>query len=330
MLSEGKEIVQKSPPFTAKSIFEKAPFRECHASTIVEARKGVFLVAFFAGTREGKRDVAIWLSRGNGTSWDAPERIAWDEEAPCWNPVLFRDERRRVHLFYKVGFSPEMWSGAHMVSENGGINWSESHLLPAGLIGPTKNKPIIMSNGEVICGSSVESYKAWACWVEIVSGRDWRNWKKFGPICYKGAEEGVIQPSIIELSKGRLRMFMRSTQRIGRICMADSNDYGRTWSRPSVTCLPNPNSGIDVVKLRSGRIVIVYNDSKSVRTPLSVSVSNDGGKTWRKMLDLETEFAEFSYPSVIESSDGDIHIVYTWKRRRIKHALLRSENLDFK
>jgi len=87
---------------------------------------------------------------------------------------------------------------------------------------------------------------------------------------------------------------------------------------------------MDAVELRSGRIVIVYNDSKSARTPLSVSVSNDGGKTWRKMLDLETEFAEFSYPSVIESSDGDIHIVYTWKRRRIKHALLRRENLDFK
>ncbi|MGQ9515121.1 MAG: sialidase family protein [Thermoproteota archaeon] len=317
--------MKEKPEAIINSIFEKGPFNECHASTIVEVQRGVFLVAFFAGTEEGSKDAAIWLSRGNGTSWSPPKRIAHDEEAPCWNPVLFKDMEGKIHLFYKVGFSPESWSGVYMISNNNGIDWSKPHYLPAGLIGPIKNKPITMSNGEVICGSSVESYKAWACWVEITRCQKWR---KFGPIYYEGINEGVIQPSVIELLNGHLRMFMRSTQKIGRVCTADSFDYGRTWSRAIATSLPNPNSGIDAVKLRSGKILIVYNDSESKRTPLSVSASSDGGKTWKKILDLEDEDAESSYPSVIESSDKNIHIVYTWKRRRIKHAVLSYKNLE--
>ncbi|MEM2886083.1 MAG: sialidase family protein [Thermoproteota archaeon] len=323
--------MQRPPNFYAGNVFEKAPFDECHASTIAEARKGEFLVAFFAGTKEGNKDVAIWLSRGDGASWEPPEKIAWDEEAPCWNPVLFKDSEGKVHLFYKVGFSPESWSGTHMFSRNDGIDWSEPLRMPAGLVGPAKNKPITMSNGEVICGSSVESYKAWACWVEIFRWQkweDWRSWKKFGPIYYEGVMEGVIQPSIIELEKGRLRAFMRSTKTIGRICVADSSDYGRTWSGATATSLPNPDSGIDAVKLRSGSVAIAYNDSTDARTPLSLSASKDGGETWRKVLDLEAELAEFSYPSIIESSDGSVHVVYTWKRKRIKHAGLDSNLVD--
>jgi predicted neuraminidase len=317
--------MKEKPKAIMNNIFDEAPFKECHASTIVEAKKNVFLIAFFAGTKEGSKDVAIWLSRGDGKSWSTPEIVARDEEAPCWNPVLFKDIEGKIHLFYKVGFSPETWSGVHMISNDNGINWSEPHYLPAGLIGPAKNKPITMSNGEVICGSSVESYKAWACWVEIISGN---KWKKFGPIYYEGINKGIIQPSVIELSNGHLRMFMRSTQKIGKVCMADSFDYGRTWSRVIDTSLPNPNSGIDAVKLRSGKILIVYNDSTNSRTPLSVSASSDGGITWKKILDLEDENAEFSYPSVIESSENNIHIVYTWKRMKIKHAMLSSKNLE--
>lgn len=306
-------------------VFSRAPFSESHASTIVEAEEGRFLVAFFAGTEEGNRDVAIWLSKGEGGSWDPPLRIAWDEEAPCWNPVLFKDVGGRIYLFYKIGPSPETWSGVYTISENNGISWSNPHYLAAGLLGPVKNKPIIISNGEIVCGTSVESYKAWTCWVEVVNRQ---RWERFGPIYYEGINKGVIQPSIVELSSGKLRMFMRSTEMIGRICSADSSDYGRTWSRAITTGLPNPNSGIDCVKLRSGIIAMAYNDSAISRSPLSVSASSDGGETWKKILDLETAEGEFSYPSVIQGLDGNVHITYTWMRKRIKHVVLESEEIE--
>jgi predicted neuraminidase len=306
-------------------VFERAPFGQCHASTIVQTREGDLLTAFFAGTEEGHGDVAIWLSRGDGSGWSPPSKVAWDEGAPCWNPVLFRDAGEKIYLFYKAGPSPETWSGVYLTSDDDGVNWSQPHHLPAGLLGPIKNKPITMSNGDVICGTSTESYRAWACWVEIMGEG---GWGKFGPIYYEGVNEGIIQPSIVEFSGGVLRMFVRSTQRIGRICSADSSDYGRTWSRATATALPNPDSGIDCVKMRSGAIAMIYNDSTTSRTPLSAAVSADGGRTWTKALDLETGDGEFSYPSVIQATDGRLHAVYTWKRKRIKHIALDNVQLE--
>lgn len=306
-------------------VFSSAPFRECHASTVVEAGEGRILVAFFAGTEEGSSDVAIWLSEGGSGPWSPPRMIARDEGAPCWNPVLFKGAGGKIYLFYKIGPSPETWSGVYVTSDDGGARWSDPHYLPAGLLGPAKNKPIIASNGDVVCGTSVESYRAWTCWVEILSRQ---RWERFGPICYEGVNKGVIQPSIVETSDGRLRAFMRSTERIGRICVADSSDYGRTWGRAIATGLPNPNSGIDCVRLRSGTIVMAYNDSSTSRSPLSVAASDDFGVAWKKVLDIEAAEGELSYPSIIEGLDGRIHITYTWMRKRIKHVALECGEIE--
>jgi predicted neuraminidase len=90
------------------------------------------------------------------------------------------------------------------------------------------------------------------------------------------------------------------------------------------TALPNPNSGIDAITLADGRHLLVYNHSSQnkVRTPLNVAISTDG-KNWIQILTLEDEpGAQFSYPAVIQSSDGMVHITYTWKRFRIKHVVL--------
>jgi predicted neuraminidase len=84
----------------------------------------------------------------------------------------------------------------------------------------------------------------------------------------------------------------------------------------------NPNSGIDAVTLKDGRHVIVYNPTKRGRSPINVAISSDG-KTWKDIVTLENEPGEeFSYPAVIQTSDGKVHISYTWKRKKMKHVIL--------
>ena len=99
-----------------------------------------------------------------------------------------------------------------------------------------------------------------------------------------------------------------------------SADGGRTWSALALMYLPNPNSGIDAVSLRDGRHLLVFNSTTSGRTPLNVAISDDG-ETWEDALILESGSGEFSYPAVIQSRDGLVHVTYTWNRKNIKHVV---------
>lgn len=302
-------------------IFETAPFPSCHASTIVEAEDGRFLAAWFGGTREKAKDVAIWLSRHDGRRWFPPERVAQEPDTPCWNPVLYRREDGEILLFYKAGPSPDNWSGFIKRSNDGGRKWSEAEILPAGLLGPIKNKPIAGRQNEIIAGTSVESYNAWSCWTEV-SRDGGKTWSKHGPIVFPGVPQGIIQPTVWWTKNNKLRILARSTQRIGFICMAESPDGGHTWGPATTTALPNPNSGIDAVKLSDGRVLAVYNHTSRGRTPLNIAVSQNDGETWEMRLTLEDQPGEYSYPAVIQSRSGDIHVTYTWKRERIKHVVI--------
>ena len=166
----------------------------------------------------------------------------------------------------------------------------------------------------------MESYRAWTGWVERLNP-DGSDWKSFGPIVYPGSNYGIIQPTLVETSPGKVRAFFRSTRLIGSVCVADSEDSGVTWSAARKTVLPNPNSGIDAVRLGSGAVVMVYNHTSSARFPLNVAISHDNGETWAEPEVLESEPGEYSYPAVIQTSDGMIHTVYTFRREKIRHCV---------
>ncbi len=306
-------------------IFEQAPFASCHASTIVETAPGELLAAWFGGSAEGRPDVAIWGARRNNGRWSEPVELAREPNIAAYNPVLFHTREGLLWLYYKFGPSPSQWTGARRFSRDAGRTWSEIEHLPAGLYGPIKNKPLVLEDGVIVSGTSVESYRAWSCWVE--RSRDGgRTWTKHGPVVVPGQPHGIIQPAVVRLPGNRLRMFVRATPRIGRICYADSADGGLTWTDAKPTSLPNPNSGIDAVTLRDGRILLVYNHTERGRSPLNVAVSADG-EAWNSFLALETEPGEYSYPAVIQASDGAVHVTYTWQRKRIKHAAIRLEDI---
>ena len=299
-------------------IFETAPFQSCHASTIVETKPGQFLAAWFGGTAEGKPDVAIWGSRLENGQWSAPFEMVREPNIATYNPVLFYSKDRTLWMYYKFGEHPSNWSAGRISSKDDGRTWSPVDHLPAGILGPIKNKPLLLPDGAIVSGTSVESYKAWSSWVER-SDDNAKTWSKHGPVVYQPSVYNSIQPAIVPLPDGRLRMFVRTTTSVGKIGIADSKDRGLTWSELKLTDLPNPNSGIDAVALKDGRIVMVYNHSPKGRTPLNLAVSSDGDH-WQMFQTLESEPGQYSYPAIIQAQDGAVHVTYTWLRKRIKHA----------
>ena len=325
LFAAGAGILRGAAEPVKEFIFDTAPFPSCHASTVVELTNGDLMAAWFGGTREGAPDVAIWGARFTGGKWSALTEMVREPNTPCWNPVLFYTKDRRLWFYYKFGTSPSQWTGARQFSTDDGKTWSKTEHLPAGLYGPIRAKPLVMDDGIVVSGTSVESYHSWAAWIER-STDNGKTFSRIGPIVVPGLPEnpddssGLIQPSVISVGGKHLRLYARSTKNIGRICVADSKDAGLTWSEASKLDVPNPNSGIDAVALKDGRVVLVYNNTMDGRSPLNLAVSRDGDKfTMFKTLEDEPR-GEFSYPNVIQGRDGDLHVVYTWQRKKIRHV----------
>ena len=157
-----------------------------------------------------------------------------------------------------------------------------------------------------------------------------KTWEKIGPL-NDGTKINAIQPSILKYPDGKMQILCR-TERAGRICQAWSNDMGQTWSEMSLTELPNPDAGTDAVMLNDGRALLVYNHSAPNgrgRELLNVAASRDGIK-WYAAMELENQPGEYSYPAVIQTSDGRVHVTYTWRRRRIKHVVLDPGKFNIK
>jgi predicted neuraminidase len=335
------DLLQQPGVVAAEFIFEKAPFRQCHASTIVETPTG-FVAAWFGGTSEKHPDVGIWLSRHIAGSWTPPVEVANGiqdtraGESPkrfaCWNPALFQPKAGPLLLFYKVGPSPSTWWGMMKTSTDGGATWSNSRRLPDGFLGPIKNKPVQLANGAIVCPSSTEG-DGWKLYLETTSDLG-TTWNKTGPL-NDGRRIGAIQPSILFHSDGRWQILARDRRKAGSIWSAWSRDAGKTWTELESTELPNPSSGIDAVTLSDGRQLVVYNHTQrsqtslgfaESRSKLNVAVSDDG-MHWNAALLLERALGEYSYPAVIQSRDGRVHVTYTWKRERIRHVTIEPAEL---
>jgi predicted neuraminidase len=296
------------------------PFPSCHASTIIQTKDGL-LAAWFGGTAEKNPDVGIWISHNLNGKWTKPVEVAngiqhKSKRYPCWNPVLY-NTGKEILLFYKVGPSPSSWWGEMTTSSDNGNMWSRPCRLPEDIYGPVKNKPVLMSNGELLCPSSTE-YDGWRVHMEITADYG-ITWERTPFLNNKDIR--AIQPTILLHKDGLIQMLCRSTG--NSILSSWSKDSGRTWDELIPTILPNPNSGIDAVTLNDGRHLVVYNHLTKGRNMLNVAVSEDG-KEWKaaSLLENDQKDTEFSYPAVIQTADGLVHITYTWNRKLIKHVVL--------
>ncbi len=322
---------------------ENRPTPECHASTIIETRSGL-LCAFFAGTHERSPDVGIRLSRFVDGKWSFPKEITNGVENdsvryPTWNPVLFQPVDGPLMLFYKVGPDPRSWWGMVMTSNDDGRSWSKPTKLGEDprighLIGPVKNKPIQLDDGTILCPSSTEKLDGdGVIWkVHFEASRDGgKTWEVIGPI-NDGIEFDAIQPSILRYADGRLQVLCRTEQNV--IGASWSEDQGRTWSPMKATSLPNPNAGTDAVTLRDGRQLLAYNHTTDAgpepkdRNMLNLAISDDGVH-WKPFLVLENVPVQsgYAYPAIIQTSDGMVHVSYTYNRQSIKHVVLDPERI---
>ena len=327
LYAQAKEKISEQPGYMiSEFIFPLGdkPTPQCHASTIASTPDGL-IAAWFGGTEEKNPDVGIWIYRNVNGKWNSPiETVNGIQENgnryACWNPVLFYEDGNLL-LFYKVGPDPINWWGMVITSGDNGATWSRPERLSENILGPIKNKPLKLPNGEIISPSSTEN-NGWKVHVEL-SNDHGKTWNKIEVDCKKFS---VIQPSILLCGKDTLQMLCRSKD--GFIIQSRSYDNGKTWSEMKPINLPNPNSGIDAVTLKDGRHLLVYNHTGMIdgkwggkRTPLNVAISKDG-INWQQILTLEDEPGEYSYTVVIQTEDGLVHITYTFKRETIKHVVV--------
>lgn len=348
-------------------LYETDPFPECHGATIAETPEGDLVASFFGGTKERNPDCVIWVCRKekNSNTWTAPVEVANGVLSPtlrkaCWNPVLYQILGGELLLFYKVGINVADWTGYLIRSKDGGRTWSKPEQLPDGILGPVKNKPELI-DGRIISPSSTEGKGGWRVHLEISEDMG-KTWRKVGPLEAFEAlptteqktgsavsniddpEAGealmaqdkytilAIQPSILRHKDGRLQLLCRS--RNGLLATAWSSDKGETWTPLTLSTLPSNNSGTDAVTLKDGRHLLVYNNFRTVpgerkgpRTPLNIALSKNGVKWYTSQTLEDSPISQYSYPSVIQGKDGKIHIVYTWRRQRIKYTMLDPKEL---
>ena len=298
----------------------------CHAATIEQTPSGLVL-AFFGGPDRRSGGQALWFARRTAAGWAAPRCLVpgAGAEKACWNPVLYQVPRGPLLLFFKEGETCSGWTGKMMRSRDAGATFGAVEAIPPGYWGPIRNRPVMLRDGSLLCGSSTE-FGRWEVHFERTTTLG-RTWTRTASVADAWAFQ-AIQPTLLAWPSGLLQALCRT--RASGIVQTFSADDGQTWMPLEPTGLPNPNSSIDAVLLSDGRALLVYNAAKvekagygGPRTPLSVAVSRDGC-TWETVGNLESEPGEFSYPCVIQTADDLVHVAYTtgigW--RGLRHAVI--------
>jgi len=332
-------------PFIRREFVSPNPGNKMvHVGSICELPQGRLAVAWYGGTREGARDVAIFLSvkDPSNTSWSRPQTVVDRASASrelsryvkkVGNPILFSNAGGRLWLVY-VTIAVGGWSGSSLNikwSDDGGSTWTQSQRLT---LSPflnvselVRNRPLPLARG----GFAVPIYHECLgdfpeiLWLRLDLNEADIHFKK----SRMTGGSSFIQPSIVALEPSLATAFYRCRSDEKAIGRAVTTDAGVTWSKTQLLSLPNPDSALDTLLLSDQRILMVFNDSPDNRENLRLAVSFDRGRRWTRIATLESApEGEFSYPYMIRTQDGRIHLVYTWDRKRIRHVVFNEAWID--
>jgi len=308
-----------------------------HPACITELTGGDLYLVYYGGGGEYETDTAVYGSRlaKGSTRWTAPQVIAKDPFRSAGNAVVWQAPDGVVWLFYVVRFG-ETWSDSRIqvkISRDGARSWSDPSLLAleAGMM--VRGRPIVLSDGDYLLpvyhetGHDTESVGADSTSLFLRYDVRRKQWRATGRI---RSRNGNIQPAVVELTPKHLLAFCRrgggyGPGSRGYIIRAESHDGGWSWSEGADTEFPNPNAAVELIRLRSGRLLLVYNDSMTERTPLRAALSQDGGKTFPSRRNIAEGPGSFAYPVAIQTQDGHIHVVYTSHGRTVINRAIFEE-----
>ena len=322
-----RELKKSNPSieFSSELIFGPIPgFPAHHGSSITEAPNGDLLVIWWGGSYESSDDQMFFLSRRKkGTRfWTPPEVLIQSPGRPPGNGVLLVDGLKRIWIVWARNERSRPtprgtgWDECRLMyrlSLDNGVTWSEDKLFYHDTLGwAPRNLPITLSDGALLLPLSDERNGHGTDLSFFLATKDnGATWIR------SGIMPGGEQPTLIQRADASLLTFMRQYP---RILQSESNDGGKTWTLPKPTSLKNPDAAIGMCRLHNGHILLAFDNSETERTPLDIIRSLDEGRTWSSPLHLESNPGEYSYPSVYQTSDGKIHVIYTFRRYSIKHV----------
>jgi predicted neuraminidase len=304
-----------------------------HPACMSELRNGDLYLVYYGGKGEYATDTAVFGSRlKKGESrWSPPEVIARDPFRSVGNAVIWQAPDGIVWMFYVVRYG-DTWSSSRIqckISNDDARSWSDASALAieAGMM--VRNRPLVLHDGNYLLpiyhetGEDTERVGPSSTSLFLRFNPKSKSWIESGRI---RSPNGNIQPSVVEIEPDHLIAYCRrgggyDPKEIGYIVRSESRDGGRTWSEGKDSQFPNPNAAVDFLKLSSGRLLLIFNNSMNQRTPLTAAISADSDRTWPHRRDIVSGIGDFAYPSAFQAADGVIHVVFTSERRTvINHA----------
>lgn len=323
----------KAAPLPARFSGEMLPKAgdSAHAATLTQLPDGRLAAAWFAGSREGADDVAVWFSTMDRNGWSPPRSIATRESTAggtfshvrkVGNPVLHA-EGGWLHLWY-VSVAVGGWAGSsinHSQSTDGGKTWSKPEKLQtsplANISTLVRTPPVALADD----GLGLPVYHEF-----IAKHGEWLRLSPTGKILDKVRmpnDTRTLQPSVVTIDAQRALAVLRDAgPGPGRVRTASTEDGGQHWQAGEALPVPNPNASVVMLRLPSGNLLLAGNPQDS-REAMLLWLSSDNGKTWKPSRTVESApdgGAEFSYPALLLGRDGSIHLAYTWRRQGIKHV----------
>ncbi len=326
-----------------------------HAANLLELKNGDTLCVWFSGTWEGESNVGIVISRlpKGASRWTATKLIDRHEGESYQNPVIFEAPDGIVHLFHTTQGANAGEANAHVlhvISKDHGETWSQPSLLFDKLGSFTRHPLLVLPDGQWLLPLTYVTSAGIGAGAETnfssvkLTKDNGANWTE----CLVPQSDGKVQPTVAELAPNSYIAFFRS--RASDFIYRSTSQEGCHWTPPAKTVLPNNNASVQIFRLRNGHIVMAFDNSSVDRTgpkptgglrkPLSLALSEDNGNTWSYVRDLETGRPgygqaerdaktpgreEYSYPSVMQRSDGSIMVAYTYRRQTIKIAVVTED-----